>query len=67
MSSTWIGSGLTRKHYTRLERLAWEKHSSLLDPYVSYGEKSFVTTNPVAQIQNFFFVTNAQGKISWSA
>jgi len=25
-------------HYTRLERLAREKHSSLLDPFVSYKE-----------------------------
>ncbi len=25
-------------HYTRLERLAWDKHSSLLGPLVSYEE-----------------------------
>jgi len=24
---TWVGSGLTRKHYTKLERLAKDKHS----------------------------------------
>ena len=26
-------------HYTRLERLARDKHSSLLGPFVSYEEK----------------------------
>jgi len=27
--STWLGSGLTLKHETRLKRLARDKHSSL--------------------------------------
>jgi hypothetical protein len=27
---TWVGSGLTRKHKTKLERLARDKHPSLL-------------------------------------
>jgi hypothetical protein len=34
----WVGSSFTSKHYTRLIRLAKEKHSSLLDPFVSYEE-----------------------------
>jgi hypothetical protein len=38
-SSTWVGSGLTKKHYTRLERLAWDKHFSLFSLFASYKEK----------------------------
>jgi hypothetical protein len=33
-----IVSVLTRKHYTRLERLARDKHSSFFEPFVSYKE-----------------------------
>jgi hypothetical protein len=39
MFSTRAGSDLTSKHWTRLERLAREKHSSLLSPFVNYGQK----------------------------
>jgi hypothetical protein len=28
--STWVGSDFTHKDYTILERLVWDKHSSLL-------------------------------------
>ncbi len=35
-------------HYNKLERLAREKHSSLLDPFVSYEENSTVNTVPGA-------------------
>ncbi len=41
---TWVGSGLTQKHYTRLERLARDKHSSLLRKSVTYGRKKFYST-----------------------
>ncbi len=41
-----IGSSLTHKHYTRLERFAKDKHSSLFGPFVSYEEKGFVNVAP---------------------
>jgi hypothetical protein len=40
---TWVGSGITRKYYNRLERLARDKHSSLLHKFANYGQKSFIT------------------------
>ena len=40
-SSNQVGSGLTLKHSTRLERLAKDKHSSLLRKSVNYGRKKF--------------------------
>jgi hypothetical protein len=40
-------SGLTCKHYTRLERLARDKHSSLLRKSVNYGRKKFYSTGPL--------------------
>ena len=40
------GSGLTCKHYTRLEKLAMDKHPSLLQKSVNYGQKSFITLAP---------------------
>ncbi len=43
-------SGLTHKHQTRLERLARDKHSSLLRTFVNYSRKSYTT--PV-QEENF--------------
>jgi len=43
---TWIGSGHTCKHWTWLERLARDKHSSLLRKYVNYGSKKFYSTGP---------------------
>jgi hypothetical protein len=39
--STQVGSGLTRNHDTRLERLARDKNSSLFDTFVSYEEIMF--------------------------
>jgi hypothetical protein len=33
--------GLTCKHWTRLDRSAREKHSSLLRKFVNYGRKRF--------------------------
>ncbi len=37
---------LTRKHQTRLERLAREKHSILLRKFVNYGHRKFYSTGP---------------------
>jgi hypothetical protein len=46
--------GLTRKHSTRLERLARDKHSSLLRKYVKCSRNKFYDTGPC---------TNALGEI----
>jgi len=43
---TRVGSGLTHKHLTRLEKLAEDKHSRLLHKFVNYGQKSFITLGP---------------------
>jgi hypothetical protein len=40
-SFPWVGLGLTRKHSTRLERLAKEKDSNLLQRFINYGRKKF--------------------------
>jgi hypothetical protein len=37
----WVSSGLLYKHYTRLEMLARDKHSSLLRKFVIYDCKWF--------------------------
>jgi len=44
---TQVSSGLTSKHYTRLERLAKDKHSSLLRKSVNYGRNFFIVQAPV--------------------
>jgi len=41
-----VGSGLTNQHLTRLEKLARGKHSSLLQKFVKYGRKNFITLGP---------------------
>jgi hypothetical protein len=38
---SWVGLSLTRKDLTELERIANEKHSSLLDQFVNYKCKEF--------------------------
>ncbi len=38
--------GSTRKHKTKLERLARDKHSSLLRKFVNYGNKKFYNIDP---------------------
>jgi hypothetical protein len=43
---TRLGSGLTYKHHTRLERLARDKHSSLLQKFVNYGHKKVYRIGP---------------------
>jgi hypothetical protein len=37
---------LAFKQQTRLERLAKDKHSSFLQIFVNYGQKSFITLAP---------------------
>ena len=39
---TRVGSGLTHKHLTRLEKLARDKHSSLLRKLVTYSRKQIL-------------------------
>ncbi len=48
--STDTGSVLTCKQQTRLQKLAVDKHSSLLRKFVNDGHKSFVTFGPGACI-----------------
>jgi hypothetical protein len=43
---TQVGSGLANKHLTWLEKLARDKHSSLLQKLVNYDRKSFITLGP---------------------
>ncbi len=45
---TQVGSGLTRKHKTRLERPAKEKHSCSFGPFISYKEIEFLKLAPGA-------------------
>ncbi len=51
--------GLTHKYKTRLERLARDKHSSLLRKSVNYGSKKFYSTGPwqlTSQDSNIVFL-----------
>jgi hypothetical protein len=43
---TQICSGLTYKHYTRLEEFARDKHSSLLEKFVNYSCKTLGPVGP---------------------
>jgi hypothetical protein len=45
--SNEISCGLTRKHLTRLEKFAMDKHSSLLQKCVNYGGKKFSNIDPL--------------------
>jgi hypothetical protein len=44
---TRVGSSLTQKHKTRLERPAIYKHSSLLGTFVNYVYKMFYSNGPL--------------------
>jgi hypothetical protein len=46
--------GLIQKHYSRLEKLARDKLSSLLLTSVNYGQKSFITLTPGANVIKLF-------------
>jgi hypothetical protein len=52
--STVIGSGLTRKHYTGLEKYGMDKHCSLLGPVIIYEEKSFIKLGPGPNVMKLF-------------
>jgi hypothetical protein len=41
-----VGSCFTNRHETRLERLAMDKHSSLLRTFVNYGHKKLYNIGP---------------------
>ncbi len=40
---------------TRLEKLASDKHSSLLQKFVNHDKKSFITLGPVAKVIKAFY------------
>ena len=42
----WVGPGLARKHWTRLEKLGTYKHSSLLQKTINYSCNKFYSTDP---------------------
>ncbi len=52
--------GLTRKHQTRLERLARDKHSSLIRKSVNYGCKKFYGTGPWPFQSSLMFASKAK-------
>ncbi len=56
---TRVGSNLTHKHFTKLERLSRDKRSSLLWKVVTYGCKKFynIGTWFEGYKKLFFFVT----------
>jgi len=43
---TRVGSNLTHKHYTKLEKSARDKHSSLSQTFVNYSCKKFCNIGP---------------------
>ncbi len=45
-TSLVLGPGLSYKHWTRLERLVRDKHSSLLRKFVNYDRKEFYNIGP---------------------
>ncbi len=47
-SNLWLAPGLIHKHYTRLERPARDKHSSLVQTFVNYGRKKFYKVGPLS-------------------
>jgi hypothetical protein len=53
----------TRKHQTRLERIAKDKHSSLLRKSVYYGCKKYYSTGPRGLIRNYFIFLYEPNKL----
>ncbi len=49
-----MAPGLTQKHLTRLEMLAWDKHCGLLEKFVIYGPKIFMRQTRGANVINLF-------------
>ncbi len=52
-----IVPGKTHKHKTRMERLAKDKHSSLLQKFVTYGRKKFDRIGPWSRSHKTFQMT----------
>jgi hypothetical protein len=48
-ASFWVTYGLTRKHLTRLGKIARDKRSSLLSKFINYGLKKFYNFDPRCQ------------------
>ncbi len=55
--------GLTHKHQPMLERLAGDKHSSLLRKSINYGRKTFHSTSPWGQA-SWVKMTSPRGKLT---
>jgi hypothetical protein len=53
---TWVGSCLTHKHYTILEKLARTQHSSLVQKFTIYDRKKFYNIGPWCQCHKTFFL-----------
>jgi hypothetical protein len=49
---TRVGSNLIKNHWTRLERNAREKHSSLLRALVNYGHEKFYNIGLKRKVQS---------------
>jgi hypothetical protein len=49
-------------HYSRVERLARDKHSSLFWPNVSYGQKSLVITGSIHDASFYLYFMNGPNK-----
>ncbi len=56
MCFTRIGSGLTQKHRTRLEKNASDKHSNLFQKSENYGHKKFYNIEPGCNVVITFVV-----------
>ncbi len=46
MYFTWVRSGLTFKHLTRLEKFDKDKHTNFLRTFISYGRKKPFNIGP---------------------
>jgi hypothetical protein len=53
-----VGSGLSHKHQTRLER---DKHPSLLRKVVTYGRKKFYNIGACSQLRTMSFSIHVRG------
>ncbi len=62
---TWVGSGQTHEHYTRLERTARDRQSSLLVTFVSYENISSVNTAPGLQLEDIPCQLAKHLKLPW--
>jgi hypothetical protein len=50
-----VDSWPTHKHLIRLAKLAGNKHSSLLQKFINYGQKSLITLGPRAYVIKRFY------------